>query len=165
MERKIITSLPFGLEQKLDLLTEKLRPYGISHIGHGMIIPDKIPTVYFSSKEWAKRYSEENLVGRDPVRECALKTDYRMIPWDALLLDNPKRMILEERKKAFEANTGILISLKTKQFHETFVLGNASKKMDISHLIFDNKATVFKYLLKFREHHLSFYKENNIFLQ
>jgi hypothetical protein len=161
MAGKIITKLPAAIDFKLRLLTEELRNLGISHIGHGLIVQNNnIPSAFFSTQEWAERYDQEDLISRDPIRACALQTNYHIIPWDSIMMTKEQRVVFNERKRLFEAKTGLLISIKTPQLHETFVLGTDSAKYDVFELFNQNVQYIFNYLLRFRKEHLSFYNEN-----
>lgn len=156
MAGKIVTHLPKLITDQLDLLVCELQNLGVTHVGHGLIYPDKMPTAYFSVSEWAERYDKEDLVSRDPIRACSLQTNYRVIPWDAIPVDKNQNMIIEERKRCFQAYKGILISLKGRLCHETLVLGSDSRNLSVWEL-FDTPALLGSYLLKFRAIHNQYY--------
>jgi hypothetical protein len=153
---KIVTHLPSLIADQLGLLVYELQNLGITHVGHGLIYPDKTPTAYFSVSEWAERYDKEDLVSRDPIRACALQTNYRVIPWESILVDRKQRMIVDERKKYFQAHSGLLISVKTPLFHETLVLGCDSRRLSVLEL-FESTALLGNYLLQFRAIHNQYY--------
>ncbi len=159
MTNQIITILPQEIDHQLASLVTELQNLGISHVGHGLIYQGQSPTAYFSSKEWSMLYSDKELVSHDPIRECALKTDYRLISWDSILSTKAQRMVLEERKRTFQAKTGLLISIKTPTFHETFALGCDSSLYNVFHLVRTEKISIFDYLLKFRKIHCAYYSE------
>ncbi len=162
MADKIITSLPSDIEEALLSLTDVLRQFGVTHVGHGLIIRDFKPTAFFSSKEWADRYDKDDLVSRDPLRKCALNTNYKIVPWEYLPLTKEAKPVLEERKRVFCAKSGLLVSIKCKKFHETFVLGVDSSKYSAIN-IFDENFNIFnECFLKFRRTHMMYYP-NNVF--
>ena len=158
MQPSIITKLTDRIDQNLSSLVVELQDLGVSHVGHGLILDGKIPTAYFSAPEWADRYEAEDLVSRDPIRACALKENYHIIPWDCIPATKKQKVVLEERKRVFQARSGILISIKHPSFHETFAIGCSSKKYDIFHLLNKDKNSILSYLLKFRAEHLSYYR-------
>lgn len=161
MAGKIITSLPLNIEEKLSILTNNLRQIGITHIGHGLIVKSLKPTAFFSCKDWAHRYDDEDLVSRDPVRACALNSNFKIVPWEYIPSNKEQKPVLEERKHEFCARTGLLISIKHPQFHETFVFGTDSKKYDITHFFNKNSHVLIENLLLFRKEHMRYYLNNS----
>jgi len=160
MSGKIITVLPLDIESNLLTLTNNLRKLGITHVGHGLIVGDLTPTAFFSSKEWARRYDDEDLVSRDPIRACALNTNFKIVPWDYIPSKKEQKPILEERKREFCAKTGLLISIKNKLFHETLVFGSDSRKYDVTHLFSKNSQILIEHVLMFRKEHMRYYFNN-----
>ncbi len=156
MTEKIITKLPDALTSDLTHLVQELQNLGVTHVGHGLIYKDKTPTAYFSVPEWADRYDKEDLVSRDPIRACALQTSYHVIPWDAIATTSPQRGLIEERKKSFHAQSGLLISVKTPLVHETLVLGCDSAQFTLFELLTMPKL-MGHYLLRFRAIHSQYY--------
>lgn len=161
MAGKILTSLPSDIEENLLSLTNSLRELGLTHVGHGLIVKSLTPTAFFSCKEWANRYDDEDLVSRDPVRACAVNTNFKVVPWEYIPSNKEQRPILEERKREFCAKTGLLISIKHKQFHETFVFGTDSNKYDITHFFSKNLRVLIENLLMFRKEHMRYYSSND----
>lgn len=161
MAGKILTSLPSDIEENLLSLTNNLRELGVTHVGHGLIVKSLKPTAFFSCKEWANRYDDEDLVSRDPVRACAVNTNFKVVPWEYIPSNKEQRPILEERKREFCAKTGLLISIKHKQFHETFVFGTDSNKNDITHFFSKNLRVLIDNLLMFRKEHMRYYFSND----
>ena len=160
MAGKILTSLPLDIEEKLLVLTNELRKIGITHIGHGLIVKGLKPTAFFSCKNWAKRYDDEDLVSRDPVRACALKTSFKVVPWEYIPSKKEQKIVLEERKREFFAKNGVLISIKHKQLHETLVFGTDSNKRNIEDFFSKNSEILINYLIMFRKEHLRYYSNN-----
>ncbi|MBY0271802.1 MAG: autoinducer binding domain-containing protein [Alphaproteobacteria bacterium] len=160
MAGKILTSLPSDIEKNLLALTNNLRELGVTHIGHGLIVGSLKPTAFFSCKEWAERYDDEDLVSRDPIRACALKTNFKIIPWEYIPSNKEQRPVIEERKREFCSKTGLLISIKNKEFHETFVFGTDSKKHDITHFFSKNSRVLIENLLMFRKEHMRYYTQS-----
>lgn len=160
MAGKILTSLPLDIEENLLLLTNNLRKLGITHIGHGLIVRSLKPTAFFSCKDWARRYDDEDLVSRDPIRACALNTNFKVVPWEYIPSNKEQKPILEERKQEFCARTGLLISMKHKQFHETFAFGTDSKKHDITHFFIRHSHILIENFLMFRKEHMRYYSNN-----
>jgi len=158
---KILTSLPLDIEGNLLVLTNNLRELGVTHVGHGLIVGSLKPTAFFSCKDWANRYDEEDLVSRDPIRACALNTNFELVPWDYIPSNKEQKTVLEERKRDFCAKTGLLISIKHQQFHETFVFGTDSNKYDIAHFFSKNSRLLIEHLLKFRKEHMRYYVSND----
>lgn len=158
--QKIITKLPENIKVEIDSLTENLRDCGITHIGHGLIVNQKTPSAYFSSPEWAERYGKDDLISRDPIRACALNTNYRIIPWDSILMTRDQRVVLNERKRIFKAKTGVLISNKTANWHETLALGTDSSRHDILDLFTHHYVDILNNLIKIRNTHLQIYSKN-----
>jgi hypothetical protein len=157
MNKHIITSLPFDIEEKLDFLTNNIQEMGISHVGHGIIFKNKTPTAYFSSKDWGRRYDADGLVHCDPIRACAIETNYQILPWDAISCTKEQKINLDERKRAFCAHSGVLISLKNENFHETLVLGCDSKRYSILNLVGKNIKDIISIVLKYRSIHMNYY--------
>lgn len=160
MAGKILTILPENIEKELLMLTNNLRKLGITHIGHGLIVGTQKPTAFFSCKEWARRYDEEDLVSRDPIRACALNTNFKAIPWEYIPSQKEQKPVLEERKREFCAKTGLLISIKNKKLHETFVFGSDSHKQDITQLFNKNLQVFIDHVRLFRRIHLGYYFNN-----
>lgn len=159
MQPSIITKLPHHIDKKLTSFVKELQDLGVSHVGHGLIVKGKKPTAYFSVEEWADRYVAEGLIKHDPIRACAVQANYHIIPWDCISTTKNQKVVLEERKRVFNAKSGVLISIKHPTFHEMFALGCASSQYDILHLLNQNQKDVIHYLLKFRTEHLSYYNE------
>ena len=160
MAGKILTSLPPDIEEKLLMFTNNLRKLGVTHIGHGLIVKSVKPTAFFSCKDWAQKYDDEDLVSRDPVRACALNSNFKIVPWEYIPSNKEQKPILEERKREFCAKTGLLISIKHPQFHETFVFGTDSNKYDITHFFNKNSDVFVENLLLFRKEHMRYYFSN-----
>lgn len=160
MAGKILTSLPPDIEENLLFLTNKLRELGITHIGHGLIVGSVKPTVFFSCKEWARRYDGEDLVSRDPIRACALNSNFKIVPWEYIPSNKEQRPVLEERKREFCAKTGLLLSMKDRKFHETFVFGTDSNRQDITSFFNKHSRVLIDNLLMFRKEHMRYYSSN-----
>lgn len=161
MAGKILTSLPSDIQEKLLALTNNLREIGITHIGHGLIVGTLKPTAYFSCKEWADRYDDEDLVSRDPIRACALNTNFKLVPWDYIPASKEQRPVLEERKREFCSKSGLLMSIKHKEFHETLAFGTDSKKHDITHFFSKNSRVLIENFLMLRREHMHYYSNND----
>ena len=160
MTGKILTSLPLDIEENLLALTNELRRIGITHIGHGLIVKDLTPTAFFSCKDWARRYDDEDLVSRDPVRACALRTNFKVVPWEYIPSKKEQQPVLEDRKHEFCAKNGLLISMKHKLFQETFVFGIDSNKRNITDFFNKNSKTLVNHLIMFRKEHMRYYSNN-----
>lgn len=161
MAGKILTSLPLDIEENLLALTNELRKMGVTHIGHGLIVGELKPTAFFSCKDWAKRYDDEDLVSRDPVRACALKTNFKVVPWEYIPSKKEQKPVLEDRKHEFCAKNGILISIKHKLFHETFVFGTDSNKQNVTDFFSENSTILINQLIMFRKEHMRYYSPSN----
>lgn len=160
MAGKILTVLPSDIDAELLALTDNLRKIGVTHVGHGLIVGNIKPTVFFSSKSWARRYDKEDLVSRDPIRACALNTNYKIVPWEYIPSQKGQKPVLEERKREFGAEVGLLISLKERSVHETFVFGSDSRKYDVTELLNKNLKTFIDHLIRFRKIHMRYYSSN-----
>ncbi len=160
MAGKILTTLPLDIEKELLTLTDNLRNLGITHVGHGLIVGDLKPTAFFSTKEWARRYDDEDLVSRDPIRACALNSNFKAVPWEYIPSQKEQKPVLEERKREFCAKSGLLISVKNKNIHETLVLGSDSRKYDITQLFNKHLQTFVDHVTLFRKAHLRYYSNS-----
>ncbi len=160
MSGKILTSLPLDIEENLLALTNELRRVGVTHVGHGLILKGLTPTAFFSCKNWAKRYDDDDLVSRDPIRACALNTNFKIVPWEYIPFKKEQKSVLEERKREFCAKNGLLISMKHKKFHETFVFGTDFKKSNITEFFGKNSKMLVRHLVMFRKEHMRYYSNN-----
>lgn len=127
----IITELPHQLHLKIMILIQKLEKFGITHVGHGIIMEDMTPTVTYSHSVWARKYREERLYKIDPLRRYALNTPFELISWENISIQNDEEYYaFEERKRICSVNQGVLISLKKHNYHETFVFGSNYHEFD-----------------------------------
>jgi hypothetical protein len=115
------------------ILIQRLEKFGITHVGHGIIMEDMTPTVTYSHSVWARKYREERLYKIDPIRRYALNTPFEMISWENITMQSyEETYAFEERKRICSVDKGVIISLKRPNCHESFVFGSDYNKFDFS---------------------------------
>lgn len=137
--QSIITQLNPYIEDQITPYFKELQELGLVHIGHGIIKKGRVPTAIYTHKEWAIKYKEEEYYKSDPLRRYAIKTNFRVITWDSLMVQGKlEKKILEERMRIGSSKQGLLIILKYQNIIETFALGTDSVKLNVSSFLLNH---------------------------
>ena len=132
----IITKLRSDVEAAISPLFKQLEDLGVIHIGHGIIRDNYVPTAIYNNEAWAQKYRQEHYYRCDPLRLYALQTEFKLISWDSLLIENKKeRKILTDRKKMCAVTQGFLFSIKDSTMIETLALGTDAKRTNLLDII------------------------------
>jgi hypothetical protein len=154
---EIITELPQEFSLKIQLIINSLEEFGITHVGHGIIVNGTIPTATYSHQTWARKYAEEKLYKIDPLRRYALNTPFHLIAWNDMAIESKEELYaLEERKKTCSVKRGVLISLKRMRFHETFVFGSDYNKFNFCDIYLKKKEDIDNAMKEISSIHRSF---------
>ena len=155
---EMLTALPQEFSLKIQCIINDLEEFGITHVGHGIIVSGFIPTATYSHQAWTRKYIEDKLYEIDPLRRYAINTPFQIITWDNLAIESKEELyVLEERKKVCSVKNGVLISLRRNaQFHETFVFASDYNKFNFCDLYLKKKENIDNIMNKISNIHKSF---------